>query len=65
MTKNQRAMVKTAFVIGVLAILLAIGFVWPAFLAYAALSAVIGIFIFMIYGIFLMIEDHKEWFRRD
>lgn len=65
MTAHQRALVKTAMVVGIIAIVLAIATVWPPVLGYALLLFVTGFFLFMIYAIFRMIEDQKEWRKRD
>lgn len=65
MTIKQRAMVKTAMAVGVVAIIFALATVWPPILGYAVAAAVISMFIGVIYMFFYMIEDTKEWKKRD
>lgn len=65
MTIRQRALTKTAFVLGLIAIIIAISTVWPAFLVYSAATIIVGLFVFMIYGMFVMHEESKDWRKRD
>ena len=60
MTINQRAAVKTAMTIGIIAIILALATVWPPILGYAVAAAVISMFIGVIYMFFYMIEDVRS-----
>lgn len=60
MTIKQRAMVKTAMVVGVIAIIFALATVWPPILGYAVAAAVISMFIGVIYMFLYMIEDVRS-----
>lgn len=60
MTIKQRAAVKTAMTIGIIAIILALATVWPPILGYAVAAAVISMFIGVIYMFFYMIEDVRS-----
>ena len=65
MSIKHRAMVKTAMVVGVIAIIFALATVWPPILGYAVAAAVISMIIGFIYMFFYMIEDTKQWNKRD
>lgn len=60
MTIKQRAAVKTAMVVGVIAIIFAIATVWPPILGYAGLTVFASMFVGFIYGIFYLIEEGKR-----
>lgn len=61
MTAHQRSLVKTALVLGIIAIILAIGTVWPSILGYLVLIGFTAFIVTAIYGMFRMVEDQKEW----
>lgn len=65
MTARQNALVKTAMVLGLIAIILALGTVWPAFVGYFMITVFFGTMIFLVYMMFLGYEEHKELRRRD
>jgi len=64
MTFRQRALVKTAMVVGIIAIVFAISVAWPPFIVYFVFASTIGFFLFVIYMLFAMYEESKEWNKR-
>lgn len=64
MTARQRAIVKTAMVLGLIAIIVALGIVWPLFIGYFMMAVFIGLLTFLIYITFRMIDETKEWDKR-
>ena len=64
MTARQRAIVKTAMVLGLIAIIVALGTVWPLFIGYFMMAVFIGLLTFLIYIMFRMIDETKEWDKR-
>lgn len=60
MTIKQRAAVKTAMAVGVIAMIFALATVWPPILGYAVAAAVISMFIGVIYMFFYMLEDVRS-----
>lgn len=61
---NKRAMFKTAWTVGIIAIVLATATVWPQILGYVAMLFFIGMFVGAIFAAFSMYEDTKEWGKR-
>lgn len=57
---SKRALFKTALVIGIIAIILAIGTVWPPIIGYAVLAFVITVICGVIFMGFKIFEDEKE-----
>lgn len=64
MNAHYRALTKTACVVGIIAIIIAIASVWPPILGYTALLLMTTLFLGMIYASFRMYEDQKEWDKR-
>ena len=65
MTARQNALVKTAMTLGIIAIILALGTVWPVFIGYFLLAIFFGTMVFLIYLGFLVHEQTNERRRRD
>lgn len=65
MTARQRAIVKTAMVLGLIAIIVALGTVWPLFIGYFMMAVFIGTMGYLIYIAILGYEEHKEFRKRD
>lgn len=64
MNAHQRAMVKTAMTVGIIAIIIAVATVWPPILGYAALIGIASFFLFLIYGMFRMYENDKDFWNK-
>ena len=60
MTIKQRAMVKTAMTIGIIAIILTISSVWPPLLGYTLAALISAGVIWFIYMVFYMIENDRR-----
>ena len=60
MTAHQSALVKTAMFFGLVAIVMALGTVWPTFIGYFLLSVFAGATIFVVYMVFLGYDQHKD-----
>lgn len=65
MTTHQSALVKTAMVLGLIAVIVALSTVWPAFVGYFMLVMFFATMAFAIYMMFLGYEEHKELRKRD
>ena len=61
---NKRAMKKTAITVAIIALLIGFCFIWPPFAGYLILGFCISVVVVMIYAIFEMWEDQKEWNKK-
>ena len=65
MTARQNAVVKTAMVFGLIAIIFALGTVWPVFIGYFMVAVFFATMIYIVYIMFLGYEEYKELRKRD
>lgn len=64
MNAHQKALIKTALTVGIVAIILAAATVWPSVVGYAAVIISVGFFLTLLYGMFYMYEDTKDWRKK-
>lgn len=61
---TKRAWIKTLLTIGIIAIALAIGTVWPPFVAYVMATLIIGMIVGGVFLVFKTYEDDKEFNKK-